>query len=214
MKRKKKVEDEKEKERKKAAPTVVELDEEQPITDNTDISNENKTQIQEIEQDSNDNQRQILTTETYKQIAETIKSREICVLGIGKRWWDCERKTLTAMTALTESDVISKLILEYAGFSWGILQFPFPRLEENDDHFKGAMTEVLKSGFLGLNNYLLLGKMGKDPKTKMVLNHWIFFVTMIPSSFDQMWNVAVHNPQSLGVLVKVGALGSQDKKIP
>ncbi|ETO31077.1 hypothetical protein RFI_06044, partial [Reticulomyxa filosa] len=141
------------------------------------------------------------------------RKRDLCV-GNWQAMVGLRKKNLNFLTNVTMSDNVAKLILEYADLCWAILQFPFPKLDDDEEHLKSAMTEVLKSGFIGSDNYLMLSKMGRDPKTKMVFNHWVFYLTKIPNSFGHMWNVAINDADSLGGIVKVGALGSQDKEMP
>jgi len=190
---------------KKEVKKIVGLDEQVTTA-------ESQTTAQEPIQASNSIIEKVSTNEeNLKKLMIEIKKREICVLGIGKRWWDCEKPTLDALTNLTESESASKLILEYAGLSWGILQFGFPPMESG---LSGAMTEVLKSGYVDNELYLLLSKMDRDPKTKSLVNQWIFYVTQIPSSFYHMWKAVRNNSSSLGKSVRVGVLGSQDREIP
>lgn len=130
----------------------------------------------------------------FDKMAQMQKSKKICVLSVGDRWWDLNKQTMRMLNELVVDENIGHLILEYAGLAWVTVEFPYP-LNDNTSHqskqktnlLQGAMSEVFGSGVLPNCNILILGQTARDPKTHH-FNHWKFRVCVVPKTFEQMWN--------------------------
>eukprot|EP00490_Sorites_sp_Unknown_P019881 CAMPEP_0114684796 /NCGR_PEP_ID=MMETSP0191-20121206/59589_1 /TAXON_ID=126664 /ORGANISM="Sorites sp." /LENGTH=200 /DNA_ID=CAMNT_0001968143 /DNA_START=409 /DNA_END=1008 /DNA_ORIENTATION=- len=163
--------------------------------DNSDDDNDDKNEI-EVDIANNINKPYIdeaKRTEQFVAFAQKIKTKQICVLGIGKRWWDCEIDVDNQITKyLGGNRGISHVILEYAGLSWAVLKFDYPitktKAKDKDGMLalQGAMNEVFESGIINNKCVLLLSKMARDPKTG-ILNNWVFKVCHVPNNFVEMW---------------------------
>lgn len=160
-------------------------------------------------QNENENEN-VITPQKFDEILQQQKSKEICVLSIGERWWDLEKDTMDIVNKQTKDNQhISKLILEYSGFSWAMIKFPYPKdrfnksKKDNNDNdtnkmlLQGAQSEVFQSGSCSDFSVLLLATIARDPRTN-IFNHWIFTACNVPKTFKEMWN----NPK-----IKQGIIG-------
>merc|ERR1712228_569555 len=102
--------------------------------------------------------------------------------SVGEYYWDLEADVMDAIFKRVEDEQLARLILEYGGFKWAMLSFPYPEDEngkvkkDKNDHsvlMQGAMSEVFESGSFENFNVLLLAKIARDPKTNN-FNHWEF----------------------------------------
>eukprot|EP01083_Nonionella_stella_P285853 972975_1 len=137
-----------------------------------------ETEIEiEIEEKVKQDAEKIITPMKFDEILQQQKSKEICVLSIGERWWDLEKDTMNVIYGQVEDEYISKLILEFAGLGWAMIKFPYPQQEKSNENkdqntmlLQGAQSEVFECGCFGDFNVLLLSKIARDPRTK-IFNH-------------------------------------------
>ena len=171
---------------------------------------EQQPEEQQQEEQEQVNEENIITPAKFDEIANQQKSKEICVLSIGERWWDLEKDTMDIIYKKVGDEHISHLILEYSGLSWAMIKFPYPQNEfdkknkkkDQDENnpkmsLQGAMSEVFEAGSCLDFSVLLLAKIARDPRTN-IFNHWIFTACNVPKTFGEMWN----NPK-----IKQGVIG-------
>ncbi|ETO27987.1 hypothetical protein RFI_09143 [Reticulomyxa filosa] len=140
---------------------------------------------------------------------EFVKSiKQICVLGIGGRWWDCESQTLEFLIQISGSESLAKIILEFAGLSWATVTFNYPKTSKKVAGVQQMYTEIIKSGFIGVNNYLILSKMSSEVKPDHIEQKWSFHISMVPATFEHMWKAVKMDKQYFKNKIKLEALGS------
>jgi len=172
--------------------------------DEDEDQDENQDEQKQGDNDNNnenqpDPNANVITPQKFDEILQQQKSKEICVLSIGERWWDLEKDTMDVIYKQTSDEHISHLILEYSGLSWAMIKFPYPKDEFNknkkdkDDPdnnkmlLQGAQSEVFQSGSCSDFSVLLLATIARDPRTN-IFNHWIFTACNVPKTFQEMWN--------------------------
>jgi len=118
-----------------------------------------------------------------KDLQTNASNKEICVLSVVKRWWDLEKDCFDIMSKQLEfqSTFIAQLIFEFAGFSWCLTKFHYPLIKDGKD-----LSEVLKSINIDNHKFLLMGRLARDPKTK-IQNRWAFHGYPLPNTFEDMW---------------------------
>jgi len=157
----------------------------------------------------------VITPQKFDAIYQQQKSKEICVLSIGQRWWDLEKDAMDAIYQNVKDEHISHLILEYSGLGWAMIRFPYPvdRTKGNDTKamlLQGAQSEVFEAGVFGDFNLLLLAKIARDPRTK-IFNHWMFSACALPKTFGEIWR----NKQiRQGVIGKITSVEEQSNLKP
>merc|ERR1711994_140983 len=99
----------------------------------------------------------VITPQKFDAIYQQQKSKEICVLSIGERWWDLESDTMDVVFQRVGDEHIAHLILEYSGLGWAMIRFSYPEEKGKDGDTKamllqGAQSEVFKAGTCGAFN--------------------------------------------------------------
>eukprot|EP01083_Nonionella_stella_P065110 170327_1 len=152
-----------------------------------------------------------LTPRKFDAILQQQKSKEICVLSIGERWWDLEKDVMDLIYTKVEDEELSKLILEFSGLKWAMIKFPYPDEEEKNKKdnknpnamlLQGAQSEVFECGCYGDYNVLLLAKIARDPRTNN-FNHWVFRACTVPKTFGEMWRNEQIQQGTIGQITNV-----------
>eukprot|EP00485_Elphidium_margaritaceum_P009944 CAMPEP_0202688818 /NCGR_PEP_ID=MMETSP1385-20130828/4238_1 /ASSEMBLY_ACC=CAM_ASM_000861 /TAXON_ID=933848 /ORGANISM="Elphidium margaritaceum" /LENGTH=569 /DNA_ID=CAMNT_0049343865 /DNA_START=59 /DNA_END=1768 /DNA_ORIENTATION=+ len=157
----------------------------------------------------------LITPKKFDEILQNQKSKEICVLSIGDRWWDLEPEVTNLINEELHNEQLTHLCLEYAGLNWCMIKFQYPKDRFNDNKknnedpnmtlLQGAMSEVFITGNGGDFDVLLLGTIARDPRTK-IFNHWIFTGSAVPKTFAEMWR----NPNiQKGVIAKITSVNEE-----
>lgn len=210
-------EQENERDRKLKEEIKRQQEQEESGDDDGDLNVANETNEEEQKQDDapDPDTANVITPQKFDAIYQQQKSKEICVLSIGERWWDLENDTMDVVFQRVQDEHIAHLILEYSGLGWAMIQFPYPLDDGKDGDTKammlqGAQSEVFESGTYGAYNVLLLAKIARDPRTK-IFNHWVFSACAVPKTFGEMWR----NPKiQKGVIGKITNVDEQSNLKP